>query len=1435
MPSESEIQKWRDKIRTRYENYLKTSFYFKDTALRESFAQALRKYELMRKEIPEPARSFQRGAKAQNLAKKYFGDKANHLLPALREGNLYSHQEEAIRLVYGDKKNVVVATGTASGKTESFLYPILFELYRQHLAKELQAGVRALILYPMNALANDQRQRLGEEICEKLRNEDSDFQPTFGQYIGETPEDKNSRYKDFKRREEERLPGELIFRKEMRETPPHILLTNYSMLEYLLIRPDDSPLFDKDMGRHWQFIVLDEAHQYRGVKGMEMGMLIRRLKQRLRAGGRGDQSFRCIATSATISSDKSEEGKSAVAQFAGELFGEKDGFSAENIVFGKREESENSNRPSRFHLFMRALEGAFLVRENGADKVVLNRIGSENSARPLEIALCGECGQHYYVGQVGGESVAKEAVRDPSHENFGVDFYLPLPEEQSTGANLRLCRHCGKIGKHSPDCGCDEADSAADLVPVKKCESHKDHKDQLKKCEACGYSRGSFGDPVQEIVHGTDGPNVVIATALHGLLSEKNRKILAFADNRQEAAFFAWYAQDSYEKFRDRNLIWRALTHGNGEVSLDGLANSLRKICDENQVFPENRDSKDREREMRAMIYREAVTDQRRISLEGVGLAKWFLKLPKGLPLPQEMLKPPWNFTESESRLLIALLLDDLRIRRAVRFPGDPYWKTKKEEKVSDYPQLSVCINEPKGRKKTFGWSNPQRPIVGHFLVRLLPDNGLKMSEKKERAQDLMRAIWKQIRQYDKSTEDADKLFLRLRAGSSGGFHLNLAWLRVKAAQESDDLWQCDTCERLHFHNIRNVCQRNKCPGNLIAVKAGDLAPNHYRKFYEDKEMPIRLEAEEHTAQISSGEAQERQKRFRDKKEDKIPKENKIHLLSSSTTFELGVDLGDLEVVFLRNVPPEPFNYAQRAGRAGRRDDMPGLVITYCRRNPHDLYHYADPEKRILKGEIRTPPLRLRNEKIISRHIAATALSAFFRENAERFRNVECLIGGDWGNPQGGKDFKRFCEQKRNSLETALRSIVPEEMHEETGLASDGSWIEKVAGKASRFAEVEMKVCKDYNNMERLRTEFFKQRRRGGDRIIKRMDTIAYESTLRFLSRQAVIPKYGFPVDVVELDTHPSSNSEAAKVSLQRDLSQAIAEYAPGCKVVADKKEWESYGVKTFSGKELQVKFYDDEQHIFKQWEGDPATLSGARKYLRPQFGFVTDFFKKPKEPQRRTQRLYTTRPYFAEAPDADTREFLGVKITQAVPGKLVVLCEGKNGRGFHICLKCGVGFADRKNSHKSPNGDECKEMLYNLSLGHEFVTDVTRLDFPYLRDKEKAYSLAYAVLLGAASALEVPDTDLNSTITGSLRASGLSIVLYDNVPGGAGLVANLYEKEETFRAVLKEAKERVKGECGCDSSCYGCLRSYRNQFAHPYLQRNFALQCLEKALEGRD
>lgn len=1422
MPTEQEIGLWKDKIHTRYLNYLTTSFYFKDAGLRESFRRALGECELMKGPFPESKHDFGKGIDTHALAKECFKT-YDGILPALKDRFLlYEHQEQAIRKVHKEQQNVVVATGTASGKTESFLYPILFELYQQYLDGKLsEPGVRALILYPMNALANDQRRRLGE-ICQNLKDANSDFKPTFGQYIGATPEDERDGWRNAKTHEENRLPGEWVFREEMRGNPPHILLTNYSMLEYLLIRPEDSALFDGNRGRHWQFIVLDEAHQYRGTKGMEMGMLVRRLKQRLHTGGR-KHPFRCIATSATISSGEGRKDKQAVAAFASTLFGEP--FSDASVIFGKKEETDDTG-PQRFHLFMSALEGAFLSYKNGKDDIILNRKTETNDehskqkAVALEIALCRECGQHYYVGRAAGGFLV-EATRDPSREDFGVDFYLPLNNDGDTNTKgaINLCRQCGKLSKGNIGCECNAS------IAIERCANHKDHLDQISECKTCGYRGG--GDPVQEIVHGSDSPNSVIATALHSLLSEGGRqKILAFADSRQEAAFFAWYAEHSYKKVSDRNFILRALKQSaidDEGLSLKDLQNRLQKARADEGLFLASDTSETRRRETLGIICRELVTDKKRISLDGVGLAKWFVQVPPDLELPQVILAPPWNFTVGQGRELLGFLLDHLRQKSAMKLPeGAP-----PEKDIFPWSQHAVT-GTTGGGKYTFSWDGYQTNIVKHFLVRLLSSTNLSDKEKRDASKDLMGALWDSIRDYDREVVDNNELLVR--AQTDGSFRLNPDWLRIKLPLENE-CFECDTCARLSFYNIRNVCLRNNCPGNLVIADNSKLEQNHYRILYEDDKMPAQLRSQEHTAQVQSEEAQKRQNDFI---------QGNIDLLSSSTTFEVGVDLGDLEVVFLRNVPPEPFNYTQRVGRAGRRGKIPGLALTYCRRNPHDLYHYADPKERILQGKIHPPQLRLQNRKIIRRHVTAMALSEFFRtpENNERFKDVESLIGGDWENPCAVDDFRNFC-QNNKTLASSLLAVVPEGMDKTLGFEDD-SWINDIAGPNSRYEDAEQEVCADHRLMHAKREEYREQNLDGkAARVGDRMKTIAKEKALNFLSRKAIIPKYGFPVDVVELDTRPKTRQDANKVSLQRDLSQAIAEYAPTAKVVADKKLWKSCGVKIIPGKNLAVKNYHyDDARDFKQWDEhgtSPANIKG--KYLSPQFGFVTGLFEKPQEPRGRTGRLYTTRPFFegfvqTGQTQSESEGFFGIKITPALPGRMVVLCEGKNGTGFYICRRCGAGFPEKEYPHKTPESNECNGQLERLALGHEFVTDVVRLQFPGLTDSSDAYSLAYAILLGAAEALDVPDTDLNTTITSGETGNETSIVLYDNVPGGAGLVASLAQRE-VFQNVLVEAKNRVNGDCGCTESCYGCIRSYRNQFVHTKLQRKTALKFLETAMES--
>ena len=217
--------------------------------------------------------------------------------------------------------------------------------------------------------------------------------------------------------------------------------------------------------------------------------------------------------------------------------------------------------------------------------------------------------------------------------------------------------------------------------------------------------------------------------------------------------------------------------------------------------------------------------------------------------------------------------------------------------------------------------------------------------------------------------------------------------------------------------------------------------------------------------------------------------------------------------------------------------------------------------------------------------------------------------------------------------------------------------------------------------------------------------------------------------------------------------------------MVANKLEWESYGVKVVPGKAWPVRHYqyDDARNFTQRNEGDATGLSRERKYLVPEFGFVTPLFKKPSQPQGRARRLYTTRPFFRGFNDQpETKTILGVRVTKAVHGVLVILCEGKNREGFYICRVCGTHTAEPKAKHQSPSSSECRGTLERFSLGHELATDVVRLQFPQLRGEWDAYSVAYAVLLGAANTLEVPDTDLNVTITGGDQPGESAVVLYD-------------------------------------------------------------------------
>ncbi|MGH8918520.1 MAG: DEAD/DEAH box helicase, partial [Actinomycetes bacterium] len=295
-----------------YRRYLRSLLPVRDPALAAALADRIAASPLLTKgPLLEATPPYRTGATLRDLIGEGVLDPAfarlgGQALPLDRP--LYLHQEQALRKAAAGR-NLVVATGTGSGKTESFLLPVLSALTAEHTAGTLGPGVRALLLYPMNALANDQLRRLRHLLADAP-------QITFGRYTGDTPEraaEGASLYESLNPGEP-RLPNELLSRQEMRDEPPHLLLTNYAMLEYLLLRPADMELFEGKHGGHWQFVVLDEAHVYDGAKAEEVGMLLRRLRERV---GRGQDkaTFQAIATSATVGGHPQ-----AVMDFAAKLF-----------------------------------------------------------------------------------------------------------------------------------------------------------------------------------------------------------------------------------------------------------------------------------------------------------------------------------------------------------------------------------------------------------------------------------------------------------------------------------------------------------------------------------------------------------------------------------------------------------------------------------------------------------------------------------------------------------------------------------------------------------------------------------------------------------------------------------------------------------------------------------------------------------------------------------------------------------------------------------------------------------------------------------------------------------------------------------------------------------------------------------------------------------
>ena len=290
--------------------------------LQEEFYKLVAKQMLIKGPYVEALPDFEKGVPLRNMLSENGGplhDGFSKLPDYILDRKLHLHQEKALNSACKNKRNLIVATGTGSGKTETFLFPFVNRLLEEENAK---TGVRVL-------LANDQ---LFYRIAPLLGKYLNEFDITFGRYTGQIKAHTERQEEEYKLKENKRLmdilgnsipTNWLLTREEMIKNPPKVLITNYAMLEHLLLLPRNAPLFAHDT---LHTVVLDEIHTYSGAQATEVAFLLRKLKNRL-----GIKSeLQVFGTSASLASgDGADE---ALLQFAGQLFGE----TMHEVIRGKR-------------------------------------------------------------------------------------------------------------------------------------------------------------------------------------------------------------------------------------------------------------------------------------------------------------------------------------------------------------------------------------------------------------------------------------------------------------------------------------------------------------------------------------------------------------------------------------------------------------------------------------------------------------------------------------------------------------------------------------------------------------------------------------------------------------------------------------------------------------------------------------------------------------------------------------------------------------------------------------------------------------------------------------------------------------------------------------------------------------------------------------------
>ncbi|MFP9192772.1 DEAD/DEAH box helicase [Natrialbaceae archaeon A-CW1-1] len=1133
------------------------------------------------------------------------------------------------------------------------------------------------------------------------------------------------------------------------------------------------------------------------------------------------------------------------------------------------------------------------------------------TAYPL--SFCRGCGQDYYTVTIDEEYRVSQGSLSTlvDTEEGEEDAYLmqgewdpevaPLPDEwlnengqltdTYTEAEPRPATHCPECDRLTPghveqgqlECGC----FAAQGVKVMRVN------EPFLFCPNCGvhYTRRVKNEFNKLFTFGTVGrstaTDVLIGNTMRNL-PEEQQKTIAFSDNRQDTALQAAHLNNLYQRVRFRRAVFHTL-QSKGDVSLMTLGNDIFDLLEEEDALPPAIDTgmfgpsaEVRQSYSDYLLFNgilELGREQQRTqqSLEDVGLIDVTYENLDRLATVDDVWDSTPALSDADPKVREEYVNGFLDIfRRSIAIDHDSTtnfvdFKRNVINQLDDEVHFhgQDFFNFPVGYSDTASTSGRHRVRrLTHPRSRHVRWTVRALDVDTETAEEIINSVIDII-----SDDEILKLLTQESLQYTGKVYmLNHSAVRITDA-DPDDVRVCPKCGTPTTRDELDVCLNYSC--DSIVPEETDLETSYFYDLYtESFGDAVDIIAGEHSGQVENETRKQLESDFR--------VGEKVNTIVSTPTMELGIDIGDLSNVYMRNVPPNPSNYAQRSGRAGRQNQA-SLVTTFCGRGfgrgSHDQYFYRNPE-RIIAGEISPPTFLLNNQDLIESHINALVLEQIDLKFQSEPQQMLVIDDGDNSYeimPDFRADLKTGVENNRREIIQAVKQAFAREREEE----EIAEWFtdDFIERRVDNFVH---NLDAAFDPWRREYTRLSRELRRlnsllateGGsyqDRIERnaiedRLDDMRSGAkrfyTYQYLRSQGFLPNYGFPRDSTTL-TFTSREED-----IQRDQTRAINEFAPGNHVY--------YAGERFAVRYARPRTEDAEpvtRHLrvcpdceailmgdtaqeaaacpscempFDGTHPNPNAMELPDQHARPEEYITSD------EEERRRQG-YNINSYYERS---DPQEYdlggdgLEARVTYEGSANIVIVNSGLRDsdddfHGFALCMECNqwLTSVNQIESHIDEDDPDCyanaseeaiKREIELFSEGqHDTVTLTTPLpsDVEPEQAEEFYHTLKETVYQGILVAFDLDEEEIDTFVKPALGEHGfITIVIYETSEGGAGALHSLMD-EARLQQVIREAQTVLHGDPddeGCERACYECLMSFYNQREHELFDRGLVESWLE-------